>query len=128
MELTKDEKFDIRKINSILELHLIIIKKFNIEYQWISNIKDTELLKDLICFQLFEIINLILIDIELSNKTNTKGLGEKTIQKLYNCKVFNQEKFDILIQLKMRKKPTNVKGNHSHMCRPKKRRQKKAVS
>jgi hypothetical protein len=28
----------------------------------------------------------------------------------------------------MRKKPTNVKGNHSHMCRPKKRRQKKAVS
>jgi hypothetical protein len=120
--LTKIQKANIRKISNILELQLFIIKTFEIEYEWIANISDIDLLKDLTCSQLFNQINTTL-DNNISN-CNTSGIGKNTIQKLYDSNVYSKEQYDNFMRLKIRKKPNNVKGKHWQ----KKRKKEKAVS
>lgn len=108
-------------MDSLIEIQIFIIRTFNIDYQWIAKITDIELLKDLTCNQLFDIINNTLT--KSISECNISGLGEKTIHKLHSSGVYNKSVFDKLIKQKSKKKPNNIKGKQWN-----KKGKKKAVS
>lgn len=133
MHFSLEVKNLIKQSNNLSELRVFIREHLKIRYQWINNISDIQTLKLIILNNLFTVINKSLTE-NVLHKSQLEGLSIKNIKLLAQNNIYTVEqskKYILLLSESTKQKKTSKsqKGNvKKSMSRPKKRKQKKAVS